>query len=75
MAHPHATTDDIGLHRVENPSHSRKGVSLHVYCPPILTCEKFDERTSHHQSAGNVTFYSVEGTKLPISQPAKKFSS
>jgi cysteine dioxygenase len=67
--------DKIGLHRVENKSHSKKAVSLHVYCPPILECERFDERTSKHSRVGNMTFFSVNGQKLSISEPARNFSS
>ncbi|XP_036343625.1 cysteine dioxygenase type 1-like [Rhagoletis pomonella] len=27
--------DNLGLHRVENPSHIETAVSLHLYCPPL----------------------------------------
>jgi len=31
--------DELGLHRVENPSHSSKAVSLHLYSPPFKSCQ------------------------------------
>ena len=37
--------DTIGLHRVENVSHTDTAVSLHLYSPPITCCQSFDERT------------------------------
>lgn len=27
-------TDNIGLHRVENPSHTKGAITLHLYTPP-----------------------------------------
>ncbi|CAB1319339.1 unnamed protein product, partial [Coregonus sp. 'balchen'] len=39
--------DSIGLHRVENDSHTDGSVSLHLYSPPFDTCQTFDERTGH----------------------------
>jgi len=37
--------DEIGLHRIENKSHSKAGISLHVYIPPFTECQGFDEHT------------------------------
>ncbi|OBS82831.1 hypothetical protein A6R68_23183, partial [Neotoma lepida] len=37
----------IGLHRVENVSHTEPAVSLHLYSPPFDTCHAFDQRTGH----------------------------
>ncbi|CAI4233222.1 unnamed protein product [Auanema sp. JU1783] len=37
--------DDLGLHRMENPSHSEAAVSLHIYTPPYEYCNIYDERT------------------------------
>ncbi|GAB6032019.1 Cysteine dioxygenase [Chamberlinius hualienensis] len=56
--------DSIGLHRVENRSHSEKAVSLHLYCPPYQTCHMFDQRTGH-KSVCTVTFWSKYGEKVP----------
>ncbi|EDV29752.1 Cysteine dioxygenase type 1 [Trichoplax sp. H2] len=39
--------DSMGLHRMENESHSKHAVSLHLYCPPFGECYNFDERTGH----------------------------
>ncbi|CAF0991162.1 unnamed protein product [Adineta ricciae] len=52
--------DSIGLHRVENPSHTDTAVSLHLYVPPYDHCNVFDERTGRTNEA-NVTFYSIGG--------------
>lgn len=57
--------DSMGLHRVENPSHSDKAVSLHLYCPPFESCMTFDERTGHRRSA-KVTFWSTYGQRTPF---------
>jgi len=50
-------SDDIGLHRVENPSFTDKAVSLHLYSPPFLECGSFDQRTGH-KTMCKMTFYS-----------------
>ncbi|XP_054738996.1 cysteine dioxygenase type 1 isoform X2 [Anastrepha obliqua] len=54
--------DNIGLHRVENPSHIDTSVSLHLYCPP------FNECTVFHKNSGKrikcpVTFSSKYGVR------------
>ncbi|VDM54003.1 unnamed protein product [Angiostrongylus costaricensis] len=36
-------SDKLGLHRIENPSHSDGAVSLHLYIPPYDACNAFDE--------------------------------
>ncbi|XP_037091519.1 cysteine dioxygenase type 1-like [Pollicipes pollicipes] len=55
--------DSLGLHRVENPSHSERAVSLHVYVPPFHTCQAFDERTGRRQQC-RVTFWSKYGKRI-----------
>ncbi|GFO37078.1 cysteine dioxygenase [Plakobranchus ocellatus] len=57
--------DDIGLHRVENPSHIDKAVTLHLYSPPFDECECFDERTGKHTTS-KVTFWSKYGKRTPF---------
>ncbi|CAF2121321.1 unnamed protein product [Rotaria magnacalcarata] len=52
--------DSIGLHRIENPSHTETAVTLHLYIPPYDHCNIFDERTSRSNEA-KVTFYSIGG--------------
>lgn len=52
--------DSIGLHRVENPSHTDTAVTLHLYVPPYDHCNVFDERTGRAKDAF-VTFYSIKG--------------
>lgn len=55
--------DNLGLHRVENPSHSDTSVSLHLYCPPFDTCSIFEKSTGKRLKC-NVTFWSKYGKKL-----------
>ncbi|CAF0839330.1 unnamed protein product [Rotaria sordida] len=38
--------DSIGLHRIENPSHTEKVITLHLYIPPFDHCNIFNEHTS-----------------------------
>ncbi|CAF1498989.1 unnamed protein product [Adineta steineri] len=56
--------DSIGLHRVENPSHTDTAVTLHLYVPPYSHCSVFDERTGRTKEA-HVTFYSINGLLTP----------
>ena len=56
--------DSLGLHRVENPSHVDRSVSLHLYSPPFDTCHMFDQRTGKKTSA-KVTFWSKFGERVP----------
>jgi len=54
--------DSLGLHRVENPSHSERAVSLHLYCPPFNSCKMFDQKTGHSTKC-QVTFWSKFGER------------
>lgn len=56
--------DSIGLHRVENPSHTETAISLHLYSPPFEICQTFDQRTGHKQKV-KMTFYSQFGERTP----------
>uniref|UniRef100_A0A671R2D4 Cysteine dioxygenase n=2 Tax=Sinocyclocheilus anshuiensis TaxID=1608454 RepID=A0A671R2D4_9TELE len=56
--------DSLGLHRVENVSHTETAVSLHLYSPPFQTCRTFDQRTGHHNSV-KMTFWSKFGERTP----------
>lgn len=60
--------DELGLHRVENPSHSDKAISLHLYSPPFDECRCFDQKTGH-STAGKVTFWSKFGERTPYGVP------
>jgi len=60
--------DSIGLHRMENPSHTDKAISLHLYSPPFSKCMMFDERTGH-QTQCKVTFWSKFGERTPLKVP------
>lgn len=57
------TLDIIGLHRIENTSHTKVAVSLHVYVPPYAECQGFDEKTGKSKTC-KVTFYSKYGQKV-----------
>ncbi|XP_037114547.1 cysteine dioxygenase type 1 [Syngnathus acus] len=63
--------DKIGLHRVENVSHTEGSVSLHLYSPPFQTCKVFDQRTSHTAEA-KMTFWSKYGERTPFETTASK---
>lgn len=62
--------DDLGLHRVENPSHVDKAVTLHLYSPPFDECLCFDQRTGRHVPAA-VTFWSKFGKRTPFGRDPK----
>ncbi|KAL2778675.1 cysteine dioxygenase type 1 isoform 1 [Daubentonia madagascariensis] len=57
--------DSIGLHRVENISHTEPAVSLHLYSPPFDTCHAFDQRTGHKNKV-TMTFHSKFGIRTPF---------
>nr|QCT83967.1 CDO2 [Carassius auratus] len=54
--------DSLGLHRVENVSHTETAVSLHLYSPPFQTCQTFDQRTGHRNTV-KMTFWSKFGER------------
>ena len=54
--------DAIGLHRVENPSQTRPGITLHVYVPGYNKCQGFDPLTGKAKQC-QITFYSKFGDK------------
>ncbi len=49
--------DSIGLHRMENMSHTEPAVSLHVYIPAFQKCRTFDARTSKPTTVGGQVQY------------------
>ena len=53
-------SDEIGLHRVANPSHTEKAISLHLYCPPFQQCQTFDARSCKKNTC-RVVFHSQAG--------------
>ncbi|XP_041041188.1 cysteine dioxygenase type 1-like [Carcharodon carcharias] len=57
-------SDSIGLHRVENVSHTEVAVSLHLYSPPFDSCNCFDQRTGYKKRV-RVTFSSKYGEITP----------
>lgn len=66
--------DSIGLHRMENPSHSQTAVSLHLYSPPFESVLLFDQRTGH-RTRGKVTFWTKYGQRTPFVPSAKKMEA
>ena len=60
-------TDELGLHRMENPSHSNTCISLHIYCPPFDSCQAFDQRTGRANTV-KVTFWSRNGCREKFGQ-------
>eukprot|EP00092_Neocalanus_flemingeri_P022018 GFUD01023877.1.p2 GENE.GFUD01023877.1~~GFUD01023877.1.p2 ORF type:complete len:210 (+),score=44.29 GFUD01023877.1:157-786(+) len=62
-------SDELGLHRVENNSHTNKLCSLHLYSPPFSDCNIFDERTSKKTNV-NMCFYSKYGEKEEVKKKA-----
>lgn len=65
-------SDTLGLHRVENPSHSDGAVSLHLYCPPYSSCSIFNQKTGK-QSKCTVEFYSKFGQRQKFKVNFKHF--
>ncbi|VDM60995.1 unnamed protein product [Angiostrongylus costaricensis] len=59
-------SDKLGLHRMENPSHSDGAVSLHLYIPPFDACNAFDERTGNKMKC-QMTFFTKYGVKVDCS--------
>ena len=57
--------DSIGLHGMENPSHSEGAVSLHLYVPPFVECGVYDIRTGK-SSTGCITFNTKGGVKVTV---------
>lgn len=55
-------SDNLGLHRVENPSHIETAVSLHLYCPPFNECSVF-HKNSGKRIKCSVTFWSKYGVR------------
>lgn len=53
--------DSIGLHRIQNISHTDPAISLHLYSPPITTCHTFEQRTGRAHSC-TVSFFSRNGS-------------
>ncbi|VDI19929.1 cysteine dioxygenase [Mytilus galloprovincialis] len=64
-------SDELGIHRIENPSHTDNAVSLHLYCPPFDECQTFDQFTGHKRSA-EVTFWSKFGKRTPFGKEQSK---
>eukprot|EP00055_Hartaetosiga_balthica_P009072 m.35276 g.35276 ORF g.35276 m.35276 type:complete len:209 (+) comp6595_c1_seq1:91-717(+) len=68
-------SDEIGMHRVSNTSHSKRAVSLHLYSPPYSACKCADQRTGKLVPSGAINFYSKFGEKCADEWKAKISSS
>ncbi|XP_034478815.1 cysteine dioxygenase type 1 [Drosophila innubila] len=58
--------DNLGLHRVENPSHADTSVSLHLYCPPFDSCTVFQDNCK--KTTAKVTFWSKYGVRTKLNE-------
>lgn len=67
-------SDELGLHRVENVSHTNKAVSLHLYSPPFGDCQSFDERTGRVLRCP-MTFWSKFGERTKSKSPKHKINN
>jgi cysteine dioxygenase len=59
--------DDLGVHKISNPSSSEIAVSLHLYTPPNAAregCNVFCPRTGKRSHVLQNNFYSVRGVKV-----------
>ncbi|XP_067824194.1 cysteine dioxygenase type 1-like isoform X1 [Heptranchias perlo] len=63
--------DTIGLHRVENVSHTESAISLHLYSPPFVSCHTYDERTGHKNQV-KMTFWTKFGERTPFETSTSK---
>ncbi|XP_034780634.2 cysteine dioxygenase type 1-like isoform X1 [Acipenser ruthenus] len=63
--------DSIGLHRVENVSHTEPAVSLHLYSPSFDHCNTFDQSTGHRNTV-KMTFWSKYGEKIQVETTVSK---
>ncbi|XP_055379469.1 cysteine dioxygenase type 1 [Condylostylus longicornis] len=54
--------DNLGLHRVENLSHTDGAISLHLYCPPFNSCSVFQKNSGKRMKCP-VTFWSKYGVR------------
>jgi len=57
--------DELGLHKVENSSHTDKLVSVHLYSPPFQTCKVFDRRTGKDTRV-KLSFFSKHGVREEV---------
>ena len=56
--------DELGLHRISNPSQEEGAVSLHLYWPPIEMCQTFCESTGEARKTGKCVYFSVRGQRV-----------
>jgi len=57
--------DELGLHRIENSSHTDKLISMHCYSPPFDMCQVFDQRTAKTAKA-KMRFWTKFGKKVEM---------
>jgi len=60
-------SDELGLHRMENKSHTNRTVTLHLYIPPFEACRTFDEQTAKTNTV-KMTYWSEFGERTPFKE-------
>ena len=61
-------SDDIGLHKINNPNKEYGAVSMHLYCPPFQSCKVWATEGVNQLSqaeVANVGYFSVYGHRSP----------
>jgi len=56
--------DELGLHKIENPSDKQGAISLHLYSPPYESCLIFRDPSCGRSVESFSTFYSEYGAKV-----------
>eukprot|EP00744_Colponema_vietnamica_P003009 GILI01004661.1.p1 GENE.GILI01004661.1~~GILI01004661.1.p1 ORF type:complete len:234 (+),score=37.46 GILI01004661.1:63-764(+) len=56
-------TDDLGLHKMENPNSDKETVTLHLYTPPFQSCKRIDAETGDVVCSGKICYFSEYGVK------------
>lgn len=64
-------SDELGLHRMENKSHTNRTVTLHLYVPPFKSCRTFDENTAQTNEV-KMTFWSEYGKRTPFKETCNR---
>lgn len=59
-------SDQVGMHRIANASHTIPAVSLHLYSPPYQKCKSYCDVTGTARCSGKIAFHSVEGVRTPM---------
>jgi len=60
--------DSIGLHRVENNSHTDRTATLHFYYPAFDMCRCYDQNTGNPNEC-QISFWSKDGKRTDLEVP------